>query len=126
MPSPSRSWAIWYATLANLLGNSVSLVMDQTMHRGIAESDIEQNLLRRCRARLIHCHTPDALKRFKARESAQHGESSTEYQRLLGLALAAQDLTIEPPDLNVALLRVDTSTGYRPSVEGILDFILSN
>jgi hypothetical protein len=126
MPAPSRSWTLWYATLANLLSNSVSLVMDQTMYRGIAEPDIKEHLLGLCRARLIHCRAPNALERFKARESAQHGESSTEYQRVFGLAIEAQELTTEPPDLNVDLLQVDTSDGYRPSLEGILGFILSS
>jgi predicted kinase len=37
MPASSRSWSVWYGTLASLLRQSVSLVMDQTMYRGIAE-----------------------------------------------------------------------------------------
>jgi predicted kinase len=124
MPPSNRSWSVWYGTLAHLLGHSVSLVMDQTMYRGMAEADISLHLLRLCRPRLIHCHAPDALQRFKARERAQHGESSSEYQRVLGLALEAQPTTLEPPDLGVALLRVDTSDGYHPSVDEMLEFIL--
>ena len=115
---------MWYDTLARLLGNSVSLVMDQTMYRGIAEPDIRSNLLGLCRARLIHCQAPDALERLKARERARHGEASSEYQRVLDLALDARELTIEPPDLDVDLLRVETSQGYEPSLQELIAFIV--
>jgi hypothetical protein len=125
MPTPSRSWSVWYGTLAYLLNNSVSLVMDQTMYRGIAETDIKTHLLGLCRARLIHCDAHDALERFKARERDRCGESSSEYRRVLALALEAQYLTIDPPDLGVDLLRVDTSDGYQPSLDGIVEFILA-
>ncbi len=126
MPPPSRSWPIWYGALAYLLGNSVSLVMDQAMYRGIAEPDIKTHLLGLCRARLVHCFASNALERFKARERARHGESSSEYQRVLGVALEAEKLTIEPPELGVDALKVDTSDGYRPSIQEVLAYILSS
>jgi hypothetical protein len=63
-PPPSESWRLWYDTLAFMLSQSVSLVMDQTMYTGIAERDIKANLLGLCRARLIHCYSPNALDRF--------------------------------------------------------------
>jgi predicted kinase len=124
MPPPSRSWAVWYSTLAYLLSNSVSLVMDQTMYRGIAEPDIQAHLLGLCNAKLVHCHASNAFERFKAREIDRHGQASSEYERVLAAALQSQELTAEPPDLGIDLLRVDTSDGYRPSLDGILEFVL--
>jgi cytidylate kinase len=124
-PDPNRSWKLWYDTLAHLLNQSVSLVMDQTMYRGIAESDIKLRLLGLCRARLIHCHSPNALDRLKARERARHGESTDEYQRVFRLAIEAQSLTIDPLDLGVEVLTVETLDGYRPALPQMIDFLRS-
>jgi hypothetical protein len=124
LPPPSESWKLWYDMLAFMLSQSVSLVMDQTMYRGVAERDIKANLLGLCRARLIHCYSPNALDRFKARERLRHGETSEEYRRVLSLALQAQSLTIEPLDLGVEVLTVDTFEDYRPTLQAIVEFIL--
>jgi predicted kinase len=125
LPEPSRSWKLWYDTLAHLLNQSVSLVMDQTMYRGTTESDVKAHLLGLCRARLIHCSSPNALDRLKARERARHGESSDEFQRVFGLAVEAQSLTTEPLDLGVEVLTVDTLDEYRPTLPTIVEFLLS-
>jgi predicted kinase len=123
LPHPGESWRLWYENLAFLLSQSVSLVMDQTMYRGVAERDIKVHLLGRCRARLIHCYAPNALDRLKERERFRHGESSEEYQRVLGLALEAQSLTTEPLDLGVEVLTVETVDHYRPSLQEMITFI---
>lgn len=123
LPDPRHSWKIWYDLLAFLLGQSISLVMDQTMYRGIAEPDIKANLLGLCRARVIHCYSPNALDRLKARERVRHGESSEEYQRVLSLALEAQPLTIEPLDLGVEVLTVETFDEYRPTLQEMIEYL---
>jgi len=123
-PDSSRSWKLWYDTLAHLLKQSVSLVMDQTMYRGITEADIKVRLLGHCRARLIHCYAPNALDRLQARERARHGESSAEFRRVFGLAVEAQSLTIEPLDLGVDVLTVETLDEYRPSLQTMVEFLL--
>ncbi len=124
MPSPQRSWDLWYRTLASLLGESVSLVADQMMYRGLCEPEIEGYLLGRCRPRLIFCTSPDAFDRFKARESQQHGADSDEYKRVLKVAAEATPHVAAPPDLGLEVLMVDTSDGYQPEIQEIVEFCL--
>jgi AAA domain len=124
MPSPERSWDLWYRTLASLLGESVSLVADQTMYKGICEPEITGHLLGRARMRLIHCTSPDAFERFKVRESTQHGPESVEFWRVLDVAVRAEHLVQHPPDLGVDTLVVETSHGYQPDFTTIVQFCL--
>jgi predicted kinase len=124
-PGPQRSWAIWYETLASLLNHSVSLVADQTLYRGVCESDIESYLLGKCRPRFIHCRSVNAFERFKERERQRIGEDSDEYRRVLKVAEDAGSLIEGLPDLDVETLTVETDDGYRPTFSAIVDFCLS-
>ncbi len=124
MPSPERSWDLWYRTLANLLRESVSLVADQMMYRGLCETDIETHLRGRCQLRVLYCTSPGAFERFKARESQQHGTDSKEYKRVLTVAAEAKPFIEAPPNLGVEVLIVDTSDGYQPGFAEIVGFCL--
>jgi DNA polymerase III delta prime subunit len=121
MPEPTRSWEIFYSTLADLLGHGLSLVMDMTMYRGISEQDIGRRLLPLSHGRHVHCESDRAFERFKARELAR-GDPD-EYRRVMSVYHDAQPLVGEPLDLGVARLCVDTTEGYRPSIDVIVSFI---
>jgi hypothetical protein len=124
MPPPTRSWEVWYSTLSGLLSESVSLVVDQTMYRGVCEPDITSHLLGRCRLRMIYCTSPDAFERFKARERRQHGSGSDEFERVLRVAAEAKPYVEAPPDLGMEVLTVETSDGYQPGFPEIVAFCL--
>ncbi len=124
LPHPDRSWGIWYRTLASLLRESMSLVVDQTLYRGACEPDITSYLLGECRLRLVHCTSPDASARFEARENQRLGTDSAEYKRVMQVAAEASALVDAPPDLGLPVLTVDTFDGYRPGLTEIVSFCL--
>jgi hypothetical protein len=121
MVSDPGNWPAFYETVSNLPRRRVSVVMDMTMRRGISEHDITTELLELCTPRYLHCFTAAAFERFSARERPRVDDR--EYRRLIEAFEEAVPLSLDPLELGVPMLAIDTSDGYAPPIAEILAFL---
>lgn len=125
-PTADRNAEAFYGAVAQMLGSRVSLVMDMTTYRGVTEAHIGRVVLPLARAVNVHCRTPSALERFKARQAVRFGVDSDSYRRGVVQAEEAQPLVVEPPELDLPRLEVDTTAGYAPGLDDLLTFVINH
>ncbi len=125
----TASYAVLYAVLDRLLAAGVGAVVESNFSRGRAEREL-QGPLTRAHAVQVHCQTtPDeARRRYVARAASgerHRGHHDADAETLADLDASFASGRHEPLDLDVPLLRVDTTDGYAPSFEAIRAFIAS-
>lgn len=108
----------FYLVIRTMLEAGVSIVAEHPFRRGISESDVRP-LLELADARLIHCVVP--------REVALHRWEERNADSQLAQMLRARNeerwrRVEEPMDLEIPVLCVETSDGYRPHLEQIIRF----
>ena len=121
------AYAVLYAVLDRLLEAGVGAVVESNFYRGLAEAGLRPFVARSTAAH-VHCQAPadEIVRRYVAR--AERGERHPGHHdraAVPDLLAALESGAIEPLDLGVPVLRVDTSDGYAPAWDQILDFVRS-
>ncbi len=122
---------IFYEAIGHLLSAGVGLIAEQSFRRGLDESRL-QPLTLLARTVIVHCHTsPDeARRRFveRARSGRPEQRPARSVQKLIDQMEAGTFdwVVFEPPDLDVPMLRVDTSHTYAPGLDTIIAFCRGN
>jgi hypothetical protein len=108
------------ATVETLLRERVSLVADATLYIGTSEPDVA-DLLGLCDAVNLHCETPDALARFRQRLEADSRRRGYDLDSLVEVAKRNLPYTGPPLDVGWDTILVDTSKGYMPPLEALVE-----
>ncbi len=120
----AASYAVLYEMARGLLDAGTSLVLESNFRR--VESGHQLRVLAaRSRALLVQCTAPRdvLLRRYVERATLRHpGHHDLEVE--LASDLDAREF--EPPDLDVPIVRVETSDGYRPPLAEIIAFVLAS
>lgn len=110
---------VWYATASLLLRSGVSLVADGTLYRGWDEGKVRP-LLDLGEVVNVHCQARGALDRFAARLRCQGGSEDV-VSAMVARAAGEQDRTREPLELGCRRYLVDTTAGYVPSLDDLVE-----
>lgn len=134
MRPPMRTkFAIYYALLDELVRARVSLVTESNLHVGIDERKLLP-IVAAARTVLIHLYAPHdvSVRRFAARyergerhPTALAGDAEKIARLRAGEAVDSWERAVEPVDLGVPTLRVDTTDGYSPDFDAIVAFVRS-
>ena len=118
---------LFFGLLVELLASGPGLIAESALDRRLAPEDLAPALAR-ADAVIVHCDLVHevAVHRFAAR--ARRGERHRVHDDAAHLARLADDPAAwnpyrEPPPLDVPILRVDTSSGYRPDLAAIAAFV---
>jgi predicted kinase len=117
----ARAWDTYWTVLETLLDAGVSVIADQTTWRGQCDAIIGPRLLPRASVRIVHCVTPHAEERWLRRlADADRAPADVTALRERMRPRRAQ---FEPPLLlDRPVLRIDTTDGYEPGLDRILEF----
>jgi predicted kinase len=119
------SYAMLFAVAEKLVEAGVGVVIESNFRRGIAEPELRP-IVAAASAVLLHCELPDEaiVARFIGRAgTAGRHRVHPDLERLPSLVKDLEDGRFEPLDLPVPILRVDTTDGYRPTIEAIIRFV---
>lgn len=125
------TFRVFYRLMGEILGAGSSVVAESNFHRGAAEQDLRP-LLAKARAVIIHCQAAREVsyRRFAGRrEQGERHWSSFDDERIAQIEAGQVPEAWEraaPLDLGVPILLVDTTDGYVPDLEAVLDFIRSH
>lgn len=122
----NTTWEI----IEHLLSLGVSVISDQACVRGLSERDL-QPLMRIARTVVIHCETsPEVARRRFVARSLRHSRQPT-----FGAGAAPHIERMDqgtfdwsafgPLDLDVPTLLVDTTDGWMPDMDAIVEFVRS-
>ena len=122
-------FVVFYELIAELLRSGVGVVAECNFHRGISEPEMRPVAALGTTV-IVHCQVDRALsyQRFIARHRlalperryAFDGERIAELER--GIPQDAWERA-EPIEIGAPVLRVDTTDGYAPDLDGIVAFI---
>jgi predicted kinase len=122
-------FVVYYGLISELLRSGVGVVAECNFHRGISEPEMRPVAALGAPV-IVHCQVDRALsiQRFIERDRLQlpdrryafDGERIAELER--GIPQDAWDRA-EPVDIGAPVLRVDTTDGYAPDLDGIIAFI---
>jgi RNase adaptor protein for sRNA GlmZ degradation len=118
-----RGVEIFYRTMETWLESGTSFVADQTFYRGVSEADVAARLAPRARLLHVHCRSPLALERFEQRMRDDPLCGEHRLQALLPLAARLQGELTEPLDFGCESIVVDTTDGWTPSVDEVVQWI---
>jgi predicted kinase len=119
-------YGIFFDTLNLLLRNGISLVAEAAFQHKAWAPKLEP-ILEIARVRIILCDVDPQLARSRhvERGLADPGRERFHHDRPVQAAREGRELPLgeyEPPRLDVPVLTVDTSDGYRPALEAIAAF----
>lgn len=123
----SPSYVVLYTILKRLLAAGVGAVVESNFHRGLSERNL-QPVVAHARTVLVHCQTTREEIARRYAERTERGERHPGHHDSVLLHRVLADLdagTFEPLDLEIPLLRVDTTAEYAPDFDTIRDFALS-
>ena len=122
-------FVVYYELISGLLRSGVGVVAECNFHRGISEPELRPVAALGTPV-IVHCQVDRALsvRRFIARHTlalperryAFDGDRIAELER--GIPQDAWERA-EPVEIGAPVLRVDTTDGYAPNLDGILTFI---
>jgi predicted kinase len=122
-------FVVFYELVAELLRSGVGVVAECNFHRGISEPELRPVAALGSTV-IVHCQVDRALsvERFIERDRLQlpdrryafDGERIAALER--GIPQDAWELA-EPIEVGAPVLRVDTTDGYAPDLDGIVAFI---
>lgn len=122
------TFAVYYLVIRQLLAARVSLIAEHNFPRGIAEADLRP-CVELARTIMVHCETSRdiSVRRFIERyERGERHRVTWDAERVPRL-LAGESLEpwerAQPLDLEIPVLRVNTTDGYEPGIEEIIAFI---
>lgn len=107
---------LWYTAMDTLLQAGISVIGDMTLYRGVSESEVASRLAPLARLVQIHCCCSDPLGRWQAKASLDALQRPNIAALLPEVSRLCHDLQ-EPIDLCCPCLIVDTTAGYRPSID---------
>lgn len=121
----AAAYELLYATTGWLLDAGAGVIVESNFWRGLSEDRIAP-LVARSRPALVHCEVPlqtllnrHAQRIARAERHAVHFDvAETE-----ALRAAVEAGRFEALDLDIPILRVNTSDGYDPALERILTFV---
>ncbi len=111
----------FFSTIEGLLAKRVSLVAEAAFQHHVWSPQLE-SLSAIADIRLVLCATPPALAFRRMQERYQSELWRQDYHPLPGGHQGAHEI-YDPPRIEEPSLTVDTSEGYRPSFESILEFL---
>jgi hypothetical protein len=114
-----------FTALQRLVDAGVGAVIESNFRRGFSETEV-QPFAAATSAALLHCSLPDdaILARFVARAGTPGRHTvHPDLDRLPALREDLEAGRFEPLDLSIPTLRVDTSDGYDPPLDSIVDFL---
>ena len=129
-PLGPATYTVLYRVAGHLLRGGVSLVVDCNFHRGVSEEELRP-LVESARAVLIHCEATPSVRTERMTGRVERGERHWVHFDREWLAanesgaFPPDRVIYEPLDLDVPILRVDTTNGYVPDLDAILEFIRS-
>jgi predicted kinase len=125
----SPAFVVYYELISELLRAGVGVVAECNFHRGISEPELRPVAALGTPV-IVHCQTSRELSvsRFIARHRLElperryafDGERIDELEQ--GIPQDAWDRA-EPVEIGAPVLRVDTTDGYAPDLDGIVAFI---
>ena len=125
----SPGFAVYYDLISELLRSGVGVVAECNFHRGISEPELRPVTALGSPV-IVHCQTNRELsiQRFIARHALALPERRYAFdgERIAGLERGIpQDAweRAEPVEIGAPILRVDTSDGYQPDLDGIAAFV---
>jgi predicted kinase len=121
------SYAVLSAVAAAVLASGNGLVLESNYRRGTSEPDLRP-LLTYARSVQIHCETDRAVieRRYRARyEAGLRHPGHLDAEALPDVLTGFDEGVTEALDLDVPLVRVETTDGYRPSFETIVELVRS-
>jgi predicted kinase len=125
----AAAYALLYAVAHRLLDANVGPILESNFYRGWSEPQLAP-VLARSRALLIHCGGDADVIIRRYRERAERGERHRGHNDLAVIPRLRDYLAsgrCEPLDLDIPLLRVDTTTSdalqYLPAFDAILAFV---
>ncbi len=130
-PIALAAFAAFYAITSSLLKSGLGVVAETNFGRGLAEPFIAP-LLTISNPVMIYCEVPRELSILRFRERAFTGHrhwfflDAAQIERIDDGEVPEAWATAVPLDLDVPMLRVDTSDGYEPSLATIVDFVQRN
>jgi predicted kinase len=120
---------IYYGLISELLQAGVGLVAECNFHRGVSEPQLAP-VARLGTPVIVHCQTSRELsvRRFIARHEEGQPERRYAFDGYrIDLIRAGQAVdsweAAEPVEIGAPVLRVDTTDGYAPDLDGIVAFI---
>ncbi|WP_153505971.1 AAA family ATPase [Cumulibacter manganitolerans] len=119
------SMRLMYLTARKTLESGNAIVIEANFNHGISEADIGR-LIPLCEPLQLHCAAPpeELVDRYEDRDD--DGDRHPVHEGADGadeLKDELDDGLYEPLDLDVPTLEVDTSDGYRPGIEQIVEWI---
>jgi predicted kinase len=120
-----RAWQTYWTMLETLLDAGASIIADQTTWRGQCDAVIGQRLLSRASVRIVHCVTPQAQQRCVQRLVHTLGWSDEQVTALRARMDPRRERFVRPLSLDRPVLEVDTTDGYTPGLDRILDFVVA-
>ena len=119
------SWPLLYQVLDALLDRIPGVILESNFVRGDSEEEILQRL-HHSHAMLIHCFAEKAsiAERIDARkddDDRHEGHFAEEIGPDVMRAIEEEDY--EPLDLPIKTISVDTTSGYEPSIETLVEAI---
>lgn len=116
------SMRLMYTVAKQILDAGVGVVIEANFYRGISEGDLSR-LIEISDAVMVHCvASPEELKQRYA-ERAKSGERHPVHDDAGKVDVLEKDLEkgiYDPLDLDIPLIRVDTSDGFDPDADEII------
>jgi len=119
----ARTFPALHAIATAHLDAGVGIVFEAAFHRGLSEPELEMHLAR-ATVLDVHCTTPLAVERFRIRAGAPDRHPC--HPDLERLAEQGEETWAErygPLDLDVPRLLVDTTDGYDPPMDAIVEWV---
>ncbi len=119
------AYALLYASIGWLLDAGVGVVVDSNFHRGSSEESLAP-LIARSRTVLLHCETTQEERASRHIDRAVRGDRHPGHHD--GVMPKEVQANVEagifdPLDLDIPLLRIDTTRSYAPPLTAIVHFI---
>ncbi len=125
------AYRVYYGVIAQLLAAGISTIADCNFHRGVSEHDVGR-LIAKAHGVLIHCrttHTTSTQRFIERSQQPDRRHAAMDAERLAQIEAGQFEVPWwaydEPMQLDVPTLVVDTTAGYTPSIDAIVDFVHS-
>jgi hypothetical protein len=115
---------LWYPVMESLLGAQISVIGDMTLFPGICESDIAERLAPLAQLVQVFCRCEAPIERFVARSQADplhRRDTQALLPQVTELAAGLQ----EPLALGCPTFVVDTTDGYHPSIDDLVERLIT-
>jgi predicted kinase len=121
----TRAWQTYWNILETLLDAGASVIADQTTWRGQCDVIIRSRLLPLASVRNVHCVTPQAEERW-FQGIVESGDWEMAEAVALRERMAKRRSQFEGPLLlDLPVIEIDSTDGYTPSFEHIVEFASS-